>query len=149
MARYLWPWHGAATISRCGRVDSGSSVSLAFSRANRLHMAYEQDGRIFYRAADEGLHPADVDAFIVENVTYPISNGRSPQVVVDEMNWAHVIYEQNGSIYKAKHLANEMWLTQFVAYGNNPTVIPFYNERELILWGVPTGTNWFGIMHGG
>ena len=127
-------------------VDSGSSVSLAFSRANRLHMAYEQDGRILYRAADEGLHPADVDPFIVDSVTHPISNGRFPQVVVDEMNWAHVVYEQDGSIYKAKHLANEMWLTQFVAYGTNPTVRPFYNERELILWGVPTGTNWFGII---
>ena len=38
------------TLSRGGnhfqvrRVDSGSSVSLAFSRANRLHVAYEQDG---------------------------------------------------------------------------------------------------------
>lgn len=36
------------------RVDSGNSVSLAFSRANRLHVAYEQDGRILYRAADQG-----------------------------------------------------------------------------------------------
>ncbi|MCZ7673894.1 MAG: hypothetical protein M5U34_45600 [Chloroflexi bacterium] len=42
------------------RVDSGNSVSLAFSRANRLHVAYEQDGRILYRAADQGTHPADV-----------------------------------------------------------------------------------------
>ena len=128
------------------RVDSGSSVSLAFSRANRLHVAYEQDGRILYRAADQGTHPADVAPLIVEDVLYPVTNGRTPQVVVDELNWAHVLYEQGGSIFKAKHLSNETWLTQFVAYGTNPAVMPFYNEKELILWGIPTGTYWFGII---
>lgn len=128
------------------RVDSGSSVSLAFSRANRLHVAYEQDGRIFYRAADQGAHPADVAPLIVEDTLHPVTNGRSPQVVVDELNWAHVLYEQDGSIFKAKHLSNETWLTQFVAYGTNPAVMPFYNEKELVLWGMPTGTYWFGII---
>lgn len=128
------------------RVDSGSSVSLAFSRANRLHVAYEQDGRILYRAADQGAHPADVAPLIVEDVLHPVTNGRSPQVVVDELNWAHVLYEQDGSIFKAKHLSNETWLTQFVAYGTNPAVMPFYNEKELILWGIPTGTFWFGLI---
>lgn len=128
------------------QVDSGGSVSLAFSRANRLHMAYEKDGRILYRAADQGTHPADVAPLIVEDVVHPVTNGRSPQVVVDELNWAHVVYEQDGSIFKAKHLSNETWLTQFVAYGTNPAVMPFYNEKELILWGIPTGTYWFGII---
>ena len=128
------------------RVDSGSSVSLAFSRANRLHVAYEQDGRILYRAADQGTHPADVAPLIVEDVLHPVTNGRTPQVVVDELNWAHILYEQDGSIFKAKHLSNETWLTQFVAYGTNPAVMPFYNEKELILWGIPTGTYWFGII---
>ncbi len=121
------------------RVDGGSSVSLSFSRANRLHVAYEQDGQILYRAADQGTHPADVEPIFVEY-------GRSPQVVVDELNWAHVLYEQDGSIFKAKHLSNETWLTQFVAYGTNPAVMPFYNEKELVLWGIPTGTYWFGII---
>lgn len=128
------------------RVDSGGSVSLAFSRANRLHVAYEQDGRILYRAADQGTHPADVTPLLVEDVLHPVVNGRTPQVVVDELNWAHVLYEQDGSIFKAKHLSNETWLTQFVAYGVNPAVMPFYNEKELVLWGAPTGTYWFGII---
>lgn len=128
------------------RVDSGNSVSLAFSRANRLHVAYEQDGRILYRAADQGTHPADVAPLVVEDPLHPVINGRTPQVVVDELNWAHVLYEQDGSIFKAKHLSNETWLTQFVAYGTNPAVMPFYNEKELVLWGVPTGTYWFGII---
>lgn len=128
------------------RVDSGSSVSLAFSRANRLHVAYEQEGQILYRAADQGTHPADVAPLIVEDTLHPVINGRSPQVVVDELNWAHVLYEQDGSIFKAKHLSNETWLTQFVAYGTNPTVLPFYNEKELVLWGAPTNTSWFGLI---
>ncbi len=128
------------------RVDSGNSVSLAFSRANRLHMAYEQDGRILYRAADQGTHPVDVTPLIVEDALHPVTNGRTPQVVVDELNWAHVLYEQDGSIFKAKHLSNETWLTQFVAYGGNPAAMPFYNEKELVLWGIPTGTYWFGII---
>lgn len=128
------------------RVGSGSSVSLAFSRANRLHVAYEQDGRILYRAADQGTHPADVVPLVVEDALHPVTNGRSPQVVVDELNWAHVLYEQDGSIFKAKHLSNETWLTQFVAYGANPAVMPFYNEKELVLWGIPTGTYWFGLI---
>jgi hypothetical protein len=128
------------------RVDSGSSVSLAFSRVNRLHVAYEQDGRILYRAADQGTHPADVTPLIVEDALHPVTNGRTPQVVVDELNWAHVLYEQDGSIFKAKHLSGNAWLTQFVAYGANPAVMPFYNEKELVLWGIPTGTYWFGII---
>lgn len=121
------------------RIDSGSSVSLAFSRANRLHVAYEQNGRILYRAADQGTHPADAEPLFVEN-------GRTPQVVVDELNWAHILFEQDGSIFKARHLSGSTWLTQFVAYGTNPAVLPFYNEKELVLWGIPTGTAWFGIF---
>ena len=34
-------------------IAEGSSVSLAFSQANRLHLAHEQDGQIFYRAAGQ------------------------------------------------------------------------------------------------
>ncbi|HUM67361.1 MAG TPA: hypothetical protein PLK31_00770, partial [Chloroflexota bacterium] len=104
------------------RLDSGSSVSLAFSRANRLHVAYEQDGRILYRAADQGTHPADVEPIFVEY-------GRTPQVVVDEINWAHVLYEQDGSIFKAKHLSGDGWLAQFVTNGTIVGVQPFYNDQ--------------------
>src|SRR5690606_18796960 len=120
-------------------VDRGSRVSLAFSTANRLHVAYEQDGQIHYRAADQGAHPADAPVLTV-------AAGQNPQVVVDELNWAHVLYERDGSLYKAKHLSGEAWYETFVAYGSDLTVIPFYNERELVLWGIPTGTYWFGLF---
>ena len=121
------------------RVDAGSHASLAFSRINRLHLVYEQNGQILYRAADQGTHPADVAPLFV-------ATGHQPQVVVDELNWAHVLYEQDGSLFKAKHLSGDVWLTQFVAYGTNLAVMPFYNEKELVLWGIPTGTYWFGII---
>jgi hypothetical protein len=119
------------------RVDRGSDVSLMFSRANRLHVAYEQDGRILYRAADQGTHPADVEPIFVEY-------GRTPKVVVDELNWAHVLYERDGSIFQAKHLSGDAWLARFVTDGTNPAVMPFYNEKEL--WGIPANTYWFGII---
>ncbi|MCB8988907.1 MAG: hypothetical protein H6661_14295, partial [Ardenticatenaceae bacterium] len=38
------------------RVDVGSSVSMAFSEANRLHVVYDRMGQVFYRAADQGVH---------------------------------------------------------------------------------------------
>lgn len=121
------------------RIDDGSHVSLAFSPANRLHVAYAQDGQILYRAADQGTHPADVTAI-------PVDAGQNPRVVVDELNWAHVLYERDGSIFKAKHLSGDQWYPTFVAYGNSAAVIPFYNEREVVLWGIPTGTYWFGLF---
>jgi hypothetical protein len=121
------------------RLDSGSDVALVFSRANRLHVAYEQDGQILYRAADQGFHPADVNPIFVEY-------GQNPQVVVDELNWAHVLYEQDGSIYQARHLSNDAWFSQFVAYGTEPAVMPFYNEKEVVFFGIPSHTYWFGIF---
>lgn len=121
------------------RIDRGQSVSLAFSRANRLHVVYAQDGRIYYRAADQGTHPADVTPIFV-------AEGTGPQVVVDELSWAHVLYEQDGRIFKNKHLSGNAWLTQFVTHGTNLTVLPFYNERELTLWGIPAGSYWFGLF---
>jgi hypothetical protein len=121
------------------RVDSGSDVALTFSRANRLHVAYEQNGQIFYRAADQGTHPADVAPIFVEY-------GQTPQVVVDELNWAHVLYEQDGSIYQARHLSGDAWFSQFVVYGTDPAVLPFYNEKEVVFFGIPSNTYWFGIF---
>ncbi|MCI0398016.1 MAG: hypothetical protein L0322_24230 [Chloroflexi bacterium] len=121
------------------RVDAGNSVSLAFSRANRLHVAYEQDGQVLYRAADQGTHPADAAPIFV-------AYGEKPQVVVDELNWAHVLYVQEGSIFKAKHLSSDNWLVQFVTAGETFSVLPFYNEKEVVLFGIPSGAYWFGLL---
>ncbi|MCL4266116.1 MAG: hypothetical protein KJ069_23100 [Anaerolineae bacterium] len=121
------------------QLDSGSSVSLAFSRANRLHVVYEQDGRTLYRAADQGTHPADVEPIFV-------AHGRTPQVVVDELNWAHVLYEQDGRIFKAKHLSGDAWLAQYVTDGSIAGVAPFYNDQGANIFGIPSDAYWFGLF---
>jgi hypothetical protein len=135
----------AVALSRGGNhfqvrtLGAGESVSLAFSRANRLHVALEQDGQITYRAADQGTHPADVTPIFV-------ADGRSPQVVVDEANWAHLLYEANGRIYQAKHLSGEAWLTRYVTDGTLLAVRPFYNEGGGNPFGLPGDAYWFGLL---
>lgn len=121
------------------RVDSGSHVSLAFSRANRLHVVYEQDGRILYRAADQGTHPADTAPIFV-------GKGHNPHVIVDELNWAHVLYEQDGRIFKAKHLSGDAWLNQYVTAGRILAAYPFYNDQGGNVFGVPSNAYWFGLF---
>ena len=120
------------------RVDAGDDVSLAFSRANRLHVAYEQDGRILYRAADQGTHPADVAPSSWKMARSPAwwwTSSTGPTFCTSRT-----------AASSAPSICRGDWLPQFVAYGTNPTVLPFYNEKELVLWGMPTGTYWFGII---
>src|SRR5690606_23944533 len=93
----------------------------------------------YYVIADQNEHPADFEPIYVDE-------GYNPQVVIDELNWAHVIYERDGSIYKAKHLSGYGWFTQFVAYGTNPSVMAFYNDKELEIFGIPTDQFWFGVF---
>lgn len=122
------------------RVNGGENVALAFSPANRLHLTHEHNGQVFYRAADQGTHPADAPEIAV-------GPGRKPQVAVDELNWAHVLYERDGGIYQAKHLSGEQWLTRYVtAAGASFTVRAFYNERETSVFGVPSNAYWFGLF---
>jgi len=119
-------------------LGQGELVSLAFSPVNRLHTAYARDGQIFYRAADQGAHPADAAEILVDN-------GETPQVIVDELNWAHVLFARDGNIYEARHLAGDNWLTTFVTAGSSPRVIAFQND-EAQLFGIPAGQYWFGIF---
>jgi len=98
-------------------VDHGESVSLAFSAANRLHMAYERDGEIYYRAADQGTHPADT-TFLAS-----AGSGHNPQIGVDARQWAHIIYEANGRILHAAHQYEFYWLTEDLGPGERPTLI--------------------------
>ena len=85
------------------RVDVGSTATLTFSNANRLHLAYEQAGRILYRAADQGVHPANVSA---ETVT----DGTSPQLVLDQYNYAQIVYETPLGLHAARQVMTDDWL---------------------------------------
>ncbi|MCP4419635.1 MAG: hypothetical protein GY805_23740, partial [Chloroflexi bacterium] len=117
------------------RVDYGSSVSLAFSSANRLHMVYDRLGEIFYRAADQGTHPADT-TFIGT-----VGSGHNPQVAVDSQQWVHIIYEADGSIWHVTHLYEYFWQTEMLGFGERPTLIsgqqrlgiPQFGSRDYIL----------------
>lgn len=99
------------------RVDYGDSVSIAFSEANRLHVVYDRFGEIFYRAADQGTHPADT-TFIATAGT-----GRNPQIAIDSRQWAHIIYESEGNIWHAAHQYEFYWLTELIGPGERPSLI--------------------------
>ncbi|MCC6604587.1 MAG: hypothetical protein IT327_15365 [Anaerolineae bacterium] len=117
------------------RVDFGSSVSLAFSEANRLHVVYDRMGQIFYRAADQGTHPADTTF-----ITSP-GPGHNPQIAIDSRQWAHIIYESEGSIWHAAHQYEFYWNTELVGPGERPFLttgpqrlgIPEYGWRDFAL----------------
>jgi hypothetical protein len=53
------------------RVDAAVSVALAFSSVNRLHVVYEKGGAVWYRAADQGVHPALSSAERITTGTNP------------------------------------------------------------------------------
>ena len=99
------------------RVDVGSSVSMAFSEANRLHVVYNRRGEIFYRAADQGIHPADT-TFITN-----AGPGHNPQIAIDSRQWAHVVYEADGNIWHAAHQYEFYWNTELVGVGERPFLI--------------------------
>jgi hypothetical protein len=99
------------------RVDFGSSVSLAFSEANRLHVVYDRLGQVFYRAADQGTHPADTTF-----ITSP-GPGHNPQIAIDSRQWAHIVYEADGNIWHAAHQYEFYWNTELVGPGERPFLI--------------------------
>ncbi|MCB8975810.1 MAG: hypothetical protein H6657_00075 [Ardenticatenaceae bacterium] len=117
------------------RVDYGSSVSLAFSAANRLHVVYDRQGVVFYRAADQGTHPADT-TFITN-----AGEGHNPQIAIDSRQWAHIIYEHEGNIYHAAHQYEFYWNIELVGSGERPFLItgsgrlgiPEFGSRDFAL----------------
>jgi len=117
------------------RVDFGSSVSLAFSEANRLHVVYDRMGQVFYRAADQGTHPADTTF-----ITSP-GPGHNPQIAIDSRQWAHIVYESNGNIWHAAHQYEFYWNIELVGPGERPFLItgpqrlgiPEYGWRDFAL----------------
>ena len=106
------------------RVDSGSNVALVFSAINRLHVVYEQDGQIFYRAADQGVHPANVEG---ESVAY----GTNPTVVLNQFHYAQIIYEDGGTLYHAAHMMTGQWQIGSITEGTQPALVGFGNDLDM------------------
>lgn len=98
------------------------NAHMVFSTVNRLHLVYEQDGTIQYRAADQDMHPAQPTFWGQVGV------GHKPQVALDSRNWAHVLYEADGQIWHAAHLYDLYWQTELVGPGHTPQVITFRDD---------------------
>ena len=116
-------------------IDNADNASMVFSPINRLHLAYEREGNIYYRTADQGEHPASSPSSF-------ITAGSNPQVVLDQGYWAHIIYEGNTfpffGLTHMVHQYGEQWDELGPSFGlsdgSNPTVIRFQDD--------PT-TNWY------
>lgn len=110
------------------RVDTGVSVALAFSNVNRLHVVYEKGGEVWYRAADQGVHPADVSA---EFVTV----GTDPTIVLDQYNYAHIVFESAGSLHHASQVMTDQWniapIAGVVVGGSNVSFAAFGEDINL------------------
>jgi hypothetical protein len=106
------------------RIAEAEHVSMVFSNANRLHVVYEQAGQFYYRAADEGVHPAEVEAEFV-------TSGHRPQVVLNQYNYAQVIYELDGGLYHAAHILTGDWQTGFVTDGSQVSLVRFGSDIDL------------------
>lgn len=87
------------------RIGDGSNPDLAISKADRLHLVYENNGAIYYRTADNNDHPADNDT-----ITFGIL-GTEPQIEVDLSNWAHIVYKSLGQPKHIVHMGGENWFT--------------------------------------
>ena len=84
------------------RLDAGSAVAMAFSTANRLHVAYEQAGSIQYRAADAGQHPAD-------SVSEFIASGSNPALVLNQFNYAQIVFSAENQLHHAAQIMTGSW----------------------------------------
>lgn len=109
------------------RVDGGmgapaQSAHMVFSTVNRLHLVYEQDGTIQYRAADQGMHPAQPTFW------GQVGAGHNPQVALDSGNRAHVLYEAEGQIWHAAHFYGLTWQVAAVGPGHTPRVTTFHDD---------------------
>lgn len=80
-------------------LGAGEEATLRYSPADRLHLAYVRDGRLYYRAAAAGRHPADAPETA-------LGYGRRPSLALDSAGWARLLYTADGGIYARRQGAN-------------------------------------------
>jgi hypothetical protein len=73
-------------------LGAGQEATLRYSPADRLHLAYVRDGRLYYRAAAADRHPADAPETA-------LGYGRRPSLALDGGGWARLLYAGDGGIY--------------------------------------------------
>lgn len=108
------------------QVDTAKSASLTFSSINRLHLTYEKDGRIYYIAADEGLHPSAEFAILVSD------NGTNPRIALDSSGWAHIFFQNSILLQQAIHTTGDEWqiqdILQFAAVDRDQSAVAYPDD---------------------
>ncbi|MBK8989729.1 MAG: hypothetical protein IPM39_27335 [Chloroflexi bacterium] len=125
-----WLTAGDLTISvarggsflQARRIAPAVHADLVFSAVNRLHLVYEQDGQIHYRAADLGARQADFDFW------RQVGPGHKPRITLDANNRAHVFYELDGAIWHAEHQHDLYWHIARIGPGHTPRLTTFYDN---------------------
>ncbi|MBK7179548.1 MAG: hypothetical protein IPH82_20625 [Chloroflexi bacterium] len=104
------------------RIAPAVHADLVFSAVNRLHLVYEQDGQIHYRAADLGARQAAFDFW------RQVGPGHNPRLTLDANNRAHVFYELDGAIWHAEHQHDLYWHIARLGPGHTPRLTTFYDN---------------------
>lgn len=104
------------------RVSPAQHADLVFSPVNRLHLVYEQDGQIHYRAADLGARQAAFDFW------RQVGPGHNPRIALDANNRAHVFYELDGAIWHAEHEHDLYWRIARLGPGHAARLTTFYDN---------------------
>jgi hypothetical protein len=111
-------------------IGSGEQATVAYSLADRLHLAYVRDGSLYYRAADAGLHPAGSPEEL-------IGPGSRPHLVVGPDGWAHLLY-MDGDVVRYRFQGAGGWSTaQTIAAGE--TVSAAFSGDSVLLAAVRQG----------
>lgn len=98
------------------RVDDGANPDLAISGVAWLHLIYEKQGAIYYRALDGCCHPVD-DISLIFGIL-----GTDPQMEVNLSNWAHIVHVSRGRPQHIIHMGADNWF---------PVPLPAANDFSL------------------
>ncbi len=116
--------HGGSSLKPT-RFVTGEQIALAYGNVNRLHIAWEKHGSIYYAAADDG------DTVI--DTPNEIGGGAEPHIFVDDGGWAHIIYTDSfGRFQHERDTGNGNW--EGVA---GPPPLGFWEGQMLTLVAVP------------
>ncbi len=99
------------------RVDDSANPDVAISGVSRLHLVYEKQGAIYYRASDGSSHPAD-DISLIFGIL-----GTGPQIEVDLSNWARIVHMSLGGPQHIIHMGADNWF---------PVPLPAANGFSLV-----------------
>jgi hypothetical protein len=102
----------------------GEQAALVFSRTDRLHLVYVHDGRMHYRAAAAGIHPAIAPETL-------IGPGSRPSLALDNRGWAHLLYIDGGM---ARHRAQQPdgWSLPTVVAPGETVTAAFTSDGALV-----------------